>query len=391
MLAYVFERFPKFTQTFCYREIAEMYRQGVRPAVFSLRKPDPELLQPWAPEIVSAVHQLPEGDAFARLADKKRANLSREIRKTIKKWRGQRDSLRLHQAVYLGPRLRALGVNHVHVHFAGMAARTAWWLREFFGFTFSLTVHANDVLVVDDFQIGLPEIFASASAIIAVSDHFAEHLRDHFPSAAGRVHRVYNGIDPSEFQPARFADPPLILSIGRLVAIKGFDLLIEACAIMRERDFRCEIIGDGPLRDELAALISRHDLGDRVQLRGAQSQAEIRARLAEASLFALPCRVDAKGGRDNLPTVFMEAMAAGLPIISTDIGGVREMVVDGVTGQLVPIEDARSLANAICRLLDHRDEAQRLGAAGRERCAKMFAIENSVRELREIFAALPHR
>ncbi|MDQ2868721.1 MAG: glycosyltransferase family 4 protein [Verrucomicrobiota bacterium] len=389
MLAYVFERFPKFTQTFCYREVAEMFRQGVRPAVFSLRQPDPELRQPWAPEIVSAVHQLPEGDEFARLADKESAHLSREIRKTLKKWRGKRDSLRLHQAVYLGPRLRALGVTHVHVHFAGMAARTAWWLREFFGFTYSLTVHANDVLVADDFQIGLPEIFASASAIMAVSDHFAEYLRERFPAVAARVHRVYNGIDSSEFQPARFTDPPLILSIGRLVSIKGFDLLIAACALMRERNFRCEIIGGGPLREELAALIS--DLGARVQLRGAQSQAEIRARLAAASVFALPCRVDAKGGRDNLPTVFMEAMAAGLPIISTDIGGVREMVVDGVTGHLVATENAQALADAICRLLDQRDEARKLGAAGRERCAKMFAIENSVRELREIFAALPSR
>ena len=388
MLAYLFERFPKFSQTFCYREIAELFRQGVRPAIFSLRTPDlgPELS--WDPAIVSGVHRLPEGDAFARLTDEASASLPRAARKTLHEWRGKDDSLRLHQATYIGVRLQKLGVHHLHVHFAGMAARTAFWIKRFFEIEYSLTAHANDIFVPNDFEIGLSQIFSKASAIVAVSEFAANQLRDRFSDTASRVHRIYNGIDCDNFQPAEPSPPPLILSIGRLISKKGFDVLIDACASLRNngREFRCEIIGDGPLAAELQARINRHGLDKQVLLAGPRPQSEIAARLSQATLLVLPCRVDVDGAMDNLPTVVMEAMASALPVVSTDVGGVAEMVRDGETGLLVSQNDPNATAEALSRLIANRELAQSFGRKGRERAKELFSIQKNVHALRKIFA-----
>ena len=386
MLAYLFERFPKFSQTFCYREIAELFRQGVKPAIFSLRTADhgPELN--WDPAIVSGVHQLPEGDAFARLADEASASLPRAARKTLHEWRGKDDSLRLHQATYIGVRLQKLGVHHVHVHFAGMAARTAFWIKKFFEIEYSLTAHANDIFVPNAFEIGLPQIFSAASVIVAVSDFAANQLRNRFSDAASRVHRIYNGIDCDKFEPAEPSPPPLILSIGRLINKKGFDVLIDACASLRNSrgEFRCEIIGDGPLSAELQARIDRHGLNKQLLLAGPRPQSEIAARLSKATLLVLPCRVDADGAMDNLPTVVMEAMACALPVVSTDVGGVAEMVRDGETGLLVSQNDPNATAEALSRLIADRELAQSFGRKGRERARELFSIEKNVHALRKI-------
>ena len=388
MLAYLFERFPKFSQTFCYREIAELFRQGVQPAIFSLRKADCGPESNWDPAIVSGVHQLPEGDGFARLADQASASLPRAAQKTLHEWRGKDDSLRLHQATYIGVRLRKIGVHHLHVHFAGMAARTAFWIKRFFEIEYSLTVHANDLFVPNNFEIGLSQIFSTASAIVAVSDFAASQLRHRFSDAASRVHRIYNGIDCDEFQPAEPSPPPLILSIGRLINKKGFDVLIDACASLQNsaQEFRCEIVGDGPLSAQLQARIDRHGLNKQVLLAGPRPQSEIAARLRKATLLVLPCRVDADGAMDNLPTVIMEAMASALPVVSTDVGGIAEMVRDGETGLLVSQNDPNATAEALSRLIANRELAQSFGRKGRERAKELFSIQKNVHALRKILA-----
>jgi colanic acid/amylovoran biosynthesis glycosyltransferase len=387
VLAYVFERFPKFSQTFCYREIAELFRQGIRPAIFSLRGPDFGPETTWDRAIISRVHQLPEGDAFARLANEAATSLPKPMRRTLHGWRGKPDSLRLHQATYIGTHLQKLGVRHVHTHFAGMAARTAFWIKKFFGIDYSVTVHANDIFVPANFKIGLPEILSSANAVIAVTDFAANQLRDRLPENAQRVHRIYNGIDCAQFKPAQFEPPPLILSIGRLISKKGFDALIDACALLRQRGhgFRCEIIGEGPLVGELQAGIHRQDLREHVHLAGPKTQAEIAAHLSKATVLALACRIDPDGAMDNLPTVVMEAMASALPVVSTNIGGISEMVRDGETGLLVAQNDPAAAADALSRLINDIELARSFGGRGRKRAEEIFSIDKNVRALRQIF------
>ena len=388
-VAYLFERFPSFGQTFCYREVAELERQGVDVTVFSIRRPTDEPPQDWDEALVQRVHYVPDETELVKEVEAatRGRELPDEAVRALKDWRRQSDFLRLYQAVHVGLRLRQLGIGRVHAHFAGMAARTAYWLRQFFGIDYSITAHANDIFAPRDFVVSLDQIIRDAAAVVTVSDFSAEHLRQRFPASASRVHRVYNGIELAEFQPAQFnAEPPLIVGVGRLIEKKGFADLISACRFLLERGtrFRCEIIGEGPLHESLAAHIDHSRLGNLVQLVGPLPQREIAQRLAGATLFALPCTTEAGGGMDNLPTVIMEAMAAGLPVVSTPIAGVPEMVQPGVTGELVPAHDPVELANAIQRVISQPELARRLGAAGRDLAAERFSVAANVRSLAAI-------
>ncbi|MEO6872883.1 MAG: glycosyltransferase family 4 protein [Chthoniobacterales bacterium] len=389
-VAYLFERFPSFTQTFCYREIAELRRQGFVPPIFSVRHPKGEPSQDWDSAIAAAVEYFPEDDQLVREIDRalRKGKLPQAAAGEIKSWGRETDFLRLYQAAWLGPRLQALGVRHLHAHFAGLAARTAYWVEKFFGIGFSFTGHANDIFSPKPFAISLGKLIYAARAVVTVSDFGVAYLRENFPSDAAKFLRVYNGIDLARFQAATFANTPrLILSIGRLIEKKGFADLIEACRLLSEQgiEFRADIIGEGPLEAELNAQIVNAGLTEGVSLTGPLPQSEIIARLARSSLFALPCVTESGGGMDNLPTVIMEAMAAGLPVVSTPLGGVPEMVRAGETGFLVPERNLGALAEALARLLANRDLARSLGQAGRQRAAELFAIEQSAQQLQRLF------
>ncbi|HEX8078326.1 MAG TPA: glycosyltransferase family 4 protein, partial [Chthoniobacterales bacterium] len=265
------------------------------------------------------------------------------------------------------------------------------WINRFFGIQFSLTAHANDIFAPKDFAVSLAMLFESAAAIVTVSDFAVRQLQERFPENTAKVHRVYNGVDLSRFLPSDFsASPPAIIAIGRLIEKKGFDDLIAACESLRSRgrDFVCRIIGEGPLEGSLRAQIASAGLENFVQLAGPRTEAQIAPHLAGATVFALPCTKDADGGMDNLPTVIMEAMAAGLPVISTPLAGVPEMVQPGVTGELVPEQDPVALADALEALMAEPDRARRLGMRGREVAREKFSIEQSAGQLRQLFGEL---
>jgi colanic acid/amylovoran biosynthesis glycosyltransferase len=384
--AYLFERFPSFGQTFCYREVAELYGQGVAPPIFSIRNPKGEPAQDWDARIVEHVHYLPEEKEL--LDDVRRASkngrLAPEIIAALEEWGRRTDFLRLYQAVYVGLRLQEMKISHVHAHFAGMAARTAFWIAKFFPITFSFTAHANDIFAPKNFEVGLDKLVGAARLVVTETDFAEKFLRERFPERANRVHRIYNGLNLAEFERATFSsEPPSIVAIGRLIVKKGLANLIRACALLveRGRSFRCEIFGDGPLEHQLRGQVEKLGLQERVQLLGAKPQHEIKERLASASVFVMPSVPEADGGMDNLPTVIMEAMATGLPVVSTRTGGIPEMVVENETGFLVQPEDAAGLAGAIEKVINDHSLGQKLGQAGYERAQKLFSIEKNVREL----------
>lgn len=389
--AYLFERFPSFGQTFCYREVAELDRQGITPPIFSIRNQKDEPPQDWDPHIVGRVHYLPEEKELLeeiRRTSKKR-KLNPEIAAALEEWGRRTDFLRLYQAVYVGLRLREMGIGHVHAHFAGMAARTAFWINEFFSISFSFTAHANDIFAPRGFEIGLDKLIDRARAIATETDYAAQFLRERFPLRADRVQRIYNGLDLGVFDRAHFSStPPLIVAVGRLIPKKGFGDLIRACSLLAESgsSFRCEIIGEGSLKDELRARIERLDLEGCVMLSGAKPQPQIRQRLSAANVFVLPSVIDPDGGMDNLPTVIMEAMATGLPVVSTNLGGIPEMVVEHETGFLVRPGDVESMADAIQKVITDHSLAATLGQAGYHRAQSFFSIQRNVRELYELLA-----
>jgi len=386
-LAYLFERFPSFSQTFCYREIAELHRQGLRPPIFSIRQPKDEPPQDWDEHIVERVHYLPEEAEL--LEEVRRASgkgkLTREIVVSLDEWGRRSDFLRLYQAAYVGIRLREGAIHRVHAHFAGLAARTAFWIDKFFGIRFSFTAHANDIFAPRNFEIGPDKLVNAARLIVTETDYAAKFLRERFPNRADRIHRIYNGLNLAEFRRADFSTaPPAIVAIGRLIDKKGFADLIHACRLLKDRGklFRCEIIGEGPLEKGLRTEIDRLDLQNCVELLGAKPQHEIAEHLAAGTVFVLPSVIGPDGGMDNLPTVIMEAMATGLPVISTAIGGIPEMVVENETGVLVPAGDAGALAHAIEKVIADLPFARHLGENAHQRARELFSIETNVQLLR---------
>src|SRR5262249_43535132 len=183
--------------------------------------------------------------------------------------------------------------------------------------------------------------------------------------------------------PGRRDAPPLVGSIGRLVDYKGFDVLLRACARLRDDGVtvRCEIVGDGPERRRLDALVERLQLGDLVRIVGGRRQQDVAALIAAADLFVLACVPGRDGLQDGIPIVLMEAMALGVPVISTKLSGIPELVVDNRTGLLVSPGDDAHLAAAMERLLGDAELADQLRRRGREMVEKEYDLTRSVSQL----------
>ncbi|MFK5924514.1 MAG: glycosyltransferase family 4 protein [Verrucomicrobiota bacterium] len=401
-LAYVFERFPSFTQTFCVREVLELERQGMRPLIFSIRdtRLEDEAQKHFPADLYERVHFLPQGDELVEAVKKLKAEgkLPQSVVLTLRHWsdHGDRaDKRRVHEAAYIGVMLREAGVQHAHSHFAGIGARTCWWLKFFYDITYSFTGHANDLFCKTDFEVTLAKLMSDAELVVTVSDYTVRDLQRRFPESASKVKRVYNGLDLEPFREAGqrrdedavWSGERLIFTVGRLIEKKGFDDLIKACAVMKKdgvKDFRCVIVGDGPLEDELGKLIRTSGVEDCVELAGPKSQSEIIAYLERAAIFALPCVTEKDGGKDNLPTVIMEAMGARVPCVSTILAGVPEMVIDGETGRLVEERQVEDFAQVMGDVLADKKRAIEMGIAGELRAIEIFAKEVTAKQMRRL-------
>jgi glycosyltransferase involved in cell wall biosynthesis len=268
-----------------------------------------------------------------------------------------------------------------------MAARTAYWLKRFYGIEYSFTGHANDLFCAEDFPVTLKDVIAEAHFIVTETDFARRWLEQNYPTSAGKTFRVFNGIAMEGFLPRQPASSvPHILSVGRYVEKKGFGDLIDACALLRDRGivFRCDIVGGGPLEEQLTRKIQEKGLTGLVHLLGPKPQEEIRRLLSQATVFTLACVQEPDGGSDNLPTVVMEAMAASVPVVSTKLAGVPEMITDGTDGLLVEPGNPGQLADAIARLIQNPALAEQIAVAGRQTAEARFAIAPVTKELKHL-------
>ncbi len=270
-------------------------------------------------------------------------------------------------------RLARLGVEHIHAHFANQMADCAAIAGQVAGIPFSFTAHAYDIYSTTPQQRNetLGWKLRHAARAVAVSEYGARLLRAHLPpEAASRVQVAYVGIPMELFRaepPSPEREPLRLLAVARLCEKKGIDTLLSACALLRDRRvaFELAVFGDGPLRAALEAQAERLGLGAAVRFGGAVPQEEIARQMRACHAFVLPCRRDRHGDMDGIPTVFMEAMATGRPVVSCAVSGIPELVRDGETGLLVPADDPVALADAIARLANDPGLRARLGTAAR--------------------------
>ena len=350
-LAYLLKKFPRLSETFILNEVLAQEALGDPVPVYSRRPPDDEPRHPALAEHRGEVHELPSwrridpwsvlfrpgassrsGDLFEAL---------RDVAEDLSDLVGERLPGLISEALYLHDRTAADGVDHLHVHFATDSAITALILSRLGGPSFSLTAHAKDIYRSTVRPELLDRIVAGSAFTVTVCDANVEHMTGLVGAeAAGNLRRLYNGIDLAAFgdAPGREARDPLeVLAVGRLVEKKGFADLVAAAAVLARSglSFGVDIVGEGPLQGALTDAIRGSGLERQVRLLGARPQHELVGMLAEASAVVLPCVVTSSGDRDGLPTVLLEAMAAGLPVVSTRVAGVPEIIEAGETGLLV--------------------------------------------------------
>ena len=398
-IGYVVKMFPRLSETFIRNEILDLERRGLVLRIFSLKRPTETEARLAEGMVQAAIIYLPE----------------RVCREPLRVLRAQLGVLGGHPAGYLrtllhvlrGRQLSSLGrglrrfcqtcclvhelgeVRHLHAHFASDPTRLASWAGMICNISYSVTTHAKD-LYQDD-RMGSPGLrykLGRARFVVTNSEHTTAGLRTSFNGeVAPRIITIRNSVDLSAFR-QRQEEPaqPTILSIGRLVEKKGFLDLLKACRILKDWSvpFHCEIVGSGPLGDVLRNFIGELGLEQMVRLYGQVSQRHLRDRYLKAMVFALPCVVAANGDRDILPNVLKEAMAIGVPVVTTRLAAIEELVTDEESGLLVPSGDSEALAQSLRRLLADAALRRRLATQARKVIEERFDLQRNFVRLRDL-------
>ncbi len=394
-IGYVVSTWPRLSQTFVLSEVLGLERQGVRVRIYSVKDPGGEPVHGDVSQVQADVVYLTLRRLWRQIV---LANLKLAVARPAQYFPALGAAVgyrrlgvvrRFWQAAYLASLLRRRPVRHLHAHFATAPALVAMFASRLTGTPYTFTTHAKDLYVGTQPRLLRAEI-RHARAVVTISEYNRSYLAqsvDH--SANGKVKCIYNGLDLRRFpfRERATAEDPLILGVGRLIEKKGFADLIAAAGILWKRGhrFRVEIIGAGPLREELEAIRATLGLEHVVTFLGAQPQEAIRQAYQRATLFVLPCVVTPDGDRDGIPTVLLEAMASGLACVSTNVSGIPELIESGINGLLAPPNRPLAVAEAIELLLREPDLRNAFAIQARKTIEQRFSIERSTRELIDVF------
>jgi colanic acid/amylovoran biosynthesis glycosyltransferase len=391
-VGYVVKRYPRYSETFVVSEILAQEAAGRAVDIFSLYPVNDTHFQDAiarvrAPLTYLCADGLRAADLWSALEQAAAAfpNTWGDLRHA----RGY-DARSVYQAARLAVAVRERGVEHLHAHFATVAAAVARLAARVAGISYSVTAHAKDIFQESVDARALRRTLADAAAVVTVSDYNRAYLCDACALPPEAVHRVYNGLDLDRFPYAPPYDrAPTVVAVGRLVEKKGFADLVDACAILAARGvaFTCGVIGAGPLEGALRAQIEGLGLERTVSLLGPLPQPAVATAVRDAAAFVAPCVVAADGDRDGLPTVLLEAMALGTPCVSTDVTGVPEVLRDGVTGLCVPQHAPERIATAVERLLADRVLRVRLAERARRLIEEEFDVRRNAARLGDVFDA----
>jgi glycosyltransferase involved in cell wall biosynthesis len=285
---------------------------------------------------------------------------------------------------YFASHCRRFEAEHIHVHFASRSLSLGLMIGILTGLPVSCTVHAFDIFTRSPGS--LRNRLAKCKFIAAISKFNVEYLRKTCgESVADLCHVVHSGIDPEKFKSvSRNPEPGKIICVCRLSPKKGLDVAIKACAKLRDDNvrFQFEIVGDGPQRQALEELIEQLNLSNNVKLLGAMPNDQLTNLYNQASIFLMSCIKTPDGDMDGIPVAMMEAMAHEVPVVSSTISGIPELVEDGITGRLAPEKNVDALVQILKELLEDTDKIEQLGKAGRERILKDFNISDNAAKLR---------
>jgi glycosyltransferase involved in cell wall biosynthesis len=393
-VAYTMSRFPKLTETFILYEMLAMEEAGIQVELFPLLREKQDVQHREVERYLKKVHFHPFVSLPILLA-----NLYYLFRKPLTYFKliwevfsGTFGSLNFFfgalgvfpKSVRFAYEMKRLGVEHLHAHFATHPVVAALIVKCLEGIPFSFTVHGSDLHVERRMLDKKVEACATAVAVSRFNKEVmvqecGEELRD-------KIHVIRCGVDQELFQcydRSSHKGTFQILCVASFEEVKGHKYLVEACKLLEERgiDFVCHLVGYGPTREQVEKQISDLGLKNRFKVHGGLPRTEVLKLYEKADVFILPSVITKNGKKEGIPVVIMEAMSTCLPVVSSRMSGIPELVQDGETGILVEQRDAEGLANALQKLHDHPELRGEMGRAGRSFVQEHFDLKENAQKL----------
>ena len=386
-IAYIVTRFPTPTETFIIREVEEIKRKGIEIKIFSLKSIDHQKITKaglnylipdtsYLPYILS-IQTLKSLIYFLFNQTGQTLELVFKIIKTHIKKPGPlfKTLIIVPKALNIASILREQKITRIHAHWATIPTTAAWLISELNNYEFTFTAHAWDIFKQD---IMLEEKIRSAKKVITCTKYNKKYLLEKYPQInPDKIEVIYHGLNLDKIEiPDRSEHKGFtMLSVGRLVRKKGFDVLLRACEKLVEKgvQFNCQIVYvEGESRNEIFDLHNKLGLKEHVEFIPEMPQEKLYEYYYHSDCFVLPSIISETGDRDGIPNVFLEALATGLPVVSTDISGIPEIVINNKTGLLVEPNNVDGLAAAIEKLYLNKNLRAELGHAGRELVSEKF-------------------
>lgn len=399
-IAYFTGTYPRATDTFIQREVVGLRDLGLEVFTFAVRRPgDDNIVGPEQVAERSQTHYLLPfnlGLLIKAHLGLLWGNPSRYFNSIKLAWVTSQPGLKgfLYQLIYfleagsLADRIAAQNITHLHNHIASSSCTVAMLAAELGGFSFSFTMHGPHIFF-EPYRWRVDEKIKHAKFVACIS-HFCRSQGMIFsrPDQWDKLKIVHCGVDPSLFETViHQGTGKRLLYVGRLAAEKGLPVLLESLTELTrtEPDMVLTVVGDGADRALLEQQVSDLGLQNHVRFLGYQSQAAVREHLKNTDIFVLPSFAE------GIPVVLMEAMAAGVAVVATQVAGVSELVHSGVNGYVVPPGDRQALSECISFLMKDADTRNRLGAAARTKVEQEFNALTEVEKLYQLFTGEAHR
>ena len=397
-LAYIIEKFPSPTEYFILNEIIELEKHGVELNLLVLRKQKKYLNLKEIKDLKSMIIYLPRIYYYFPFISFFISPSSVFLPKSIgillsilKRYSYNMKVIRNYFiSLFFTRKLKSKPISHIHAHFAFVSSDIALILSKLMGIKYSLTAHANDIYAKNDtIKLKIRE----ASFIITCTKYNRNYLNKLTSfNYEGKIHTVYHGIDISKWTPDihhKRSDSNVIhlLSIARLVEKKGLIYLLEAVNVLIKNGtkVRSTIIGEGPLKKQLENYIDDNKLNDFIRIHDFTSQDEIKKHYLNADIFVLPCIIAKNGDMDGLPNVIAESLAMGVPVVTTNISAIPELIENENTGLLVPEKNALAIVDAVLKLSYNPELYRNIALNGKVKVKTGFSLLKSNQHIMHLF------
>ena len=396
--AYVLLWFPKPSETFIFREVVNLEAMGLPLIVFNLYGKLKKYLSPEMESVQTKIERLGIGHLIRIPGNliywwKHNRPVTRHLIRTIpfRKWRSLEvageNIWAFFCGFYLARRFQELGIEHIHAPWANGPATAAWTASRLTGIPFSFTGRAVDIYPPDG---ALREKIAGCSFLRTNTAANVKYLKKYTAGHSKKnIFLTYNGYPIKEFRSARVSmkKPFKILAVGRFARFKGFTVLLKSAVIMKKLkfDFHLTIAGSGMRKIIFKLFCMRHGISSRLSFPGFIQHNRISGLYVRSDIFVLPSVVHRSGERDGIPNVLMEALLHDLPVITTSLPPIREVIEDEVSGLIVSPGDAHELAKAIIKMATHRENAIKMAHHGKRKALELFNPEKNHRKVMQLY------